>query len=119
MLALRPQQRDNPADILDDARLDALGRFVQHQQARLHHQRPRDGELLLLAARQIAAAPAQHRLQHRKQVEDVVRHPTLAARQDGEPGLQILPHRQQRKDVAALRHPGDAAPRALVGSAAA
>ena len=37
-----------------------------------------------------------------------------AARQHGKAGLQVFAHRQQRKDVAALRHPGDAAPRAVV-----
>ena len=39
---------------------------------------------------------------------------SLAARQDGEAGFQVLPHRQQREDVAALGDPGDAPPGALV-----
>jgi hypothetical protein len=46
---------------------------------------------------------------------DLVRHAPLAARQHREAGLQVLAHRQQREDVAALRHRGDAAPRALIG----
>ena len=80
---------------------------------RLRHQRAGDRQLLLLPAGQIAAAPAQHGLQHGKQFEDIGRDAALAARQNGKAGLQVLPHRQQRKDVAPLRHPGDAAPRAL------
>ena len=63
---------DRAPDVLDDRGLDALGRLVQQQQFRPHHQRAPDRELLLLAAGQIAAAPAQHRLQHRKQREHVV-----------------------------------------------
>ena len=38
--------------------------------------------------------------------------------QDGEPGLEILAHGEQGEDIAALRHPGDAAARALVGGQA-
>ena len=37
---------------------------------RLHRERAADRELLLLAARQVAAAPAQHLLQHREHLED-------------------------------------------------
>jgi hypothetical protein len=37
-------------------RLDALGRLVQDQQRRVQDERPADGELLLLAAREVAAA---------------------------------------------------------------
>ena len=54
-------------DILDDRGLDALGRLVEDEQARLRDQRAGDGELLLLAAGEIAAAPPQHALQHRKE----------------------------------------------------
>ena len=56
--ASRLSAEDHVADLVDDVRLDAFGRFVQNQQLRLEHERPADRELLLLAAGQIAAAPA-------------------------------------------------------------
>src|SRR5580692_1031273 len=59
-LAERAQIGDGAADILDDRRLDTFGRLVEQKEPRPHHQRAADGELLLLAARKIAAAPAQH-----------------------------------------------------------
>ena len=40
---------------------------------RIEHQRAADRQLLLLAARKIAAAPPQHLLQHREHLEDVLR----------------------------------------------
>src|SRR5258708_18605699 len=112
-LAERAQIGDGAADILDDRRLDAFGRLVEQEKPRPHHQRSADGELLLLAARKIAAAPAQHGLEHRKQREHVVRHAALLARQRCKAGAQIFLDREQRKDFAALRHIGYAAPRPL------
>ena len=47
-------------DVLDDRRLDAFGRLVEQQHLRIGRQRARDGELLLLAAGEIAAAPSSH-----------------------------------------------------------
>ena len=60
----RGQRPDGALDVLDDRRLDALGRLVEDEQPRAHRQRAADGELLLLAAGEVAAAPAQHLLQH-------------------------------------------------------
>ena len=57
MPACVAQIADGAADILDDRRLDAFGRLVEHQQLRPHDQRAADGELLLLAAGEVAAAP--------------------------------------------------------------
>ena len=45
---------------------------------RPRHQRAGDGELLLLAAGEVAAAPAQHGLEHREQLEQLVRDVALA-----------------------------------------
>ncbi len=106
---------DGAADVLDDRGLDALGRLVEQQQLRPHHQRAADGELLLLAAGEVAAAPAQHALQHREQREHVVGNVALVALQRRKAGLEVFLDGEQRKDLAALRHEGDAAPRALVG----
>ncbi len=81
------------------------------QQLRPRHQGAADGELLLLAARKVAAAPAQHLLQHR---ETARRHRPVCcacrASAGAEAGLQILLDREQREDLAALRHEADAAP---------
>jgi hypothetical protein len=74
----------------------------------------RDCQLLLLAAGEVAATPAQHLLQHRKQREDLVRDMAQAARQDGKPGLEILRNGQVRKDLAALRHQRRAGTGALI-----
>ena len=57
---------------------------------RLRHQRAGDGELLLLPAREIAAAAPQHVAQHREEREDLVGDAPLAARQRREAGLQVL-----------------------------
>src|SRR5580658_8444164 len=112
-LAERAQIDDGAADILDDRRLDAFGRLVEQQEPRPHHQRPPDRELLLLAAGKVAAAPAQHVLEHREQREHVVGNGAVVARERRETGLQIFLDGEQRKDFPALRHIGDAAPGAL------
>ena len=79
-------------------------------------QRAGDGELLLLAAGEVAAAAAEHGFQDREQLEQLVGDVALAARGSrGKAGLEVLAHGQQREDLAALRHVGDAAPRPLVG----
>ena len=79
-VALLAKIVDGAADVLDDRGLDAFGRLVENQQARAHDQRAADRELLLLAAGEIAAAPPQHRFQHREQREDLVVDLTLVAR---------------------------------------
>ena len=58
MVAAPRQVADHALDILDDRGLDAFGRLVEDQQARPRHQRAGDRQLLLLAAGEIAAAPA-------------------------------------------------------------
>src|SRR5690606_38809744 len=58
---LAVQLANHVADLGDDARLDAFGRLVEEQEARLEHERARDREPLLLSAGEIAAAPLQHR----------------------------------------------------------
>src|ERR1043166_930083 len=60
------QISDGAADVLDDRRLDAFGRFIEQEHARPHDECASDGELLLLAAREVAAAPAQHVAEHRE-----------------------------------------------------
>ena len=70
---------------------------------------------LLLAARQVAAAPPQHAAEHREQREHVVGNRAVPSPERRVAGLEILLDGEQRKDVAALRHIGDAAARPLIG----
>src|SRR3712207_5723698 len=50
-----PQERYGAPDVLDDRRLDALRRLVEHEKPRARHEGAGDGELLLLPAREIPA----------------------------------------------------------------
>jgi hypothetical protein len=47
---LLTQREYHAPDILDDGRLDALGRRAEQQQLQLRHQGARGGQLLLLTA---------------------------------------------------------------------
>ena len=76
-------------------------------------ERPRDRELLLLAAGQVAAAAVQHLLEHREQLEQFLRDGG-AARLGGQPHAQVLLHREAGEDLAALRHEADTRAGALV-----
>src|SRR5215218_10236765 len=114
-LAALAQIGDGAADVLDDRGLDAFGRLVEDEELRAHDERAADGELLLLAAREVAAAPAQHLGKHREEREHVVRNGVPGPRQRRKAGAQVLLDREQRKNLAALRHERDAPPRALEG----
>jgi hypothetical protein len=56
-------------------------------------QRARDGQLLLLAAGQVAAAAAEHLLEHREQLEQLAGN-RRAAGLGGQAHAQVLLHRQ-------------------------
>src|SRR5690242_5627010 len=66
---LRSQLLHDIADLMHDVGLDAFGRLVQEQQLRIARERAAERELLLLAARKIAAAALQHLAQRREQLE--------------------------------------------------
>src|SRR5215469_1504319 len=66
---------ERAADLPDDGRLDAFGRLVEEEHLGLAGERSGNGELLLLAAREVAAAPAAHFLQDREKLLNVLRHP--------------------------------------------
>ena len=72
--------------------------------------RAADGELLLLAAGKIAAAPPEHVLQDRKEIENLVGDEALGALHRRIARLQIFADAEQRKNFASLRHIADAAP---------
>ncbi len=75
-------------------------------------QRARDGELLLLPAREVAPAAAQELPQHGKEVEHLPVH-ARAARGGGERGLQVLLDREEGEDLPPLRDVADAGARPL------
>src|SRR4029079_17181788 len=54
------ERADRALDVLDDRRLDAFGGLVEDEELRAHGERSPDGELLLLASGEIAAATTQH-----------------------------------------------------------
>src|SRR6185503_11021167 len=85
---------DGPADILDDRGLDPLRRLIEDKERRARHESAADRQLLLLAAREIAAAPAEHVLENRKQGEDLPLHAALASRQGRKSRLQIFSYCQ-------------------------
>src|SRR5690606_32412313 len=82
---------------------------------RARYQCPPNGQLLLLAAAEVAAAPSKHGFEDGEQREDVIGNAALAARQAGIAGLKVFLHREQWKDLAALRPLADAHARSLVG----
>src|SRR4051794_15883936 len=114
-LALPAQVVDGAADVLDDRGLDTLGRLVEHQELRAGHERAADGELLLLAARQVAASAMQHVLQHGKKVEHLGGDVAVPALEEREAGLQVLLDGEERENLAPLRHEGDAEPGTVIG----
>ena len=112
------QLADRALDVLDDRRLNALGRLVEDQQPRSHRQRAADRELLLLAAREIAAAPARACCFSTGNISKMQFRNPRAALLRRQAHLQVLLDRQPRKDVAPLRHIADAQ-RSARGRAAA
>src|SRR3989442_355805 len=105
--------REDGRDLLDDRGLDALGRLVQQEQRRVGHQGSRDGELLLLAAAEVAPPLVQHHGQGREQRKDVVdRFP--ARRLPPRAQHEVLADREPGEDLAALRDVADPQARALV-----
>src|SRR5206468_1999043 len=54
------QPDQDVTDLCHDIGLDAFGGLVQDEQLRVRHQSAPDGELLLLAAGKIPAAPSEH-----------------------------------------------------------
>jgi len=91
-LAIEPQ--DDVADLVDDVRLDAFGRLIEDQKPRLENHGSANRELLLLATRQVAAAPMAHLLQDGKQVEDLRRNGARSVPPSGEANAQVLLHRE-------------------------
>jgi hypothetical protein len=65
-------------------------------------------------AREVAAAPVQHLLEHREQLRTAPAEPACG-RLVGQAHAQVLLDREPREDLAPLRHEADAGAGALVG----
>src|SRR5712691_119049 len=97
------QALDRAVDLRAHQRREALGRLVEDQQPRIGHQRPADGEHLLLAARELVAVVVPPCLQVRKQQVDPLEGPgMLSAAAIGGGGEKVFAHRQVGKHLAAF-----------------
>ena len=77
---LLPEAEQDLDDLLDDRRLDALGRLVEQEQLGLAAEAARQRQDLLLAARQRAAGAVQDGFSRGNVVEDLVEHVVAAGR---------------------------------------
>src|SRR5439155_3077063 len=103
---------DLPADVGHQLRHDALGRLVENDQLRLHHQAARDREHLLLPAGQRAARLARTLLQARKTLQHA--RLDLQVGLAGQADAEVFIYREVRKNPAPLRHVAYAHPWHLV-----
>ena len=102
--------------LLDDHRGEALGGLVEQHRLGIAHQRARDGEHLLLAARHGRGAPAPHLGEVREDREQPLRRPGRAAvGRRAAPDLQILVDGEVGEDAPVLRHVAEAEPRDAEG----
>src|SRR5438105_2183732 len=109
--ALAMQRIDDLVNLRDHARHQAFGRLVEQDDLGLQHHGARDGEHLLLAARQRAAGLVAPFAEHREVGEHLVEQLLLARLGDAgavKTGAQVFHHRQQAENAAILRHLGDA-----------
>ena len=112
MIIDRPSPRElaqRAEQFVDDDRREALGRLVEQQQPRVEHQRAADRQHLLLAARQLAAAccgAARAGAGTSRRRARASTGPAVAT------AVRFSSTRQRAEDVALLRRPADAAPRA-------
>jgi hypothetical protein len=105
-VALLAQAFDDLAELLHDDRRQALGDLVEQEQARAGAQDARDGEHLLLAARQARALARRALLQVREHRVDLLE--AHAVRAERRRQHQVLLGRQAREDAALLGAVADA-----------
>src|SRR5262245_24266316 len=107
---------DLAPDLRHESWHDTLGRLVQDEKLRAHHQAARDRQHLLLAARERAAGLLEAFLQAREAGEHVLfaLRIALAWQPDG----KVLQYREVGEDAASLRHIADALAWDLVRRAA-
>src|SRR5215510_10150888 len=92
-------------DLAADDRGEPFGCFVEDQQLRVGHERARDRQHLLLAARELASHLLAALADPGKQLEHGVGGPAWAsAWSTAGGGGEVLPHGEARKDAAPFRH---------------
>src|SRR5918911_688625 len=98
------QPDDQVEDEPDELRREAERRLVEEQQPRPGHERPRDRELLLLAARERGGRQAQPLAERREELEQALAVSVVgpAAARGGGAEPQVLRHREPREDPPAL-----------------
>ena len=111
-VALGREGREQLLELGDDEGGEPLGRLVEHQQPRVLEEGARDGEHLLLAARELAAAVAPPLGEPREHVVHPIHGPRAAA---APREAQVLVHGEVRPEPAPLGGVGDAPRRDLVG----
>src|SRR5689334_4350178 len=97
---------DNGKDFLYQQRRQPERGLIQQQQPRPIHQRPRDGEHLLLASRQMPGRLIEPRLQDREIIVDALQVPgdTLAIVTQVAAHAQVFGDREKRKYLPPFRH---------------
>ena len=96
---------DHLTYLLDNRRLNALRRLIENQQLRATRQRTTNRQLLLLTAREIAAASLFHLFQYREQRVDLFRYRFgFTRRKTRQPQQQVFFDRESREYFAALWH---------------
>ncbi len=96
-------------DLRHDHRRQALGRLVHDQEARVGHQRARDGQHLLLAAGELSAAVVFPFGEARERVIDALDRPRAGLARRGH--SQVFVDGERAPEPATLRDVADAVPR--------
>src|SRR5690606_31392993 len=103
-------------DFLPDQRREAFGCLIEQQQLRIGHQRPGDGEHLLLAAGELVAHAVAAFKKAGKLRPDPRERPARRAGWPVASGChEILLNREVGRNQPPLVHEGDAAPRNAIG----
>ena len=97
-LAGRTQRREAAPDLFAHQRREALGRFVEDQQARLGHQRAADRQHLLLAAGELRCPCSAPLGQAREQLEDALRRPGRRS-----PSCAVAPRERELRCSSTVR----------------
>src|SRR5256712_7141980 len=103
--------RDVLRERAHDYRREALRRFVQQEEPRAGHQRPRDRQHLLLAAREARAALAAELPELRGEPEDALDRPPAAGPLADPP---VPDHPEGAEEPPVLRHQADGQARDLL-----
>src|SRR6266852_4835769 len=120
--AVAVQDVDDLVDLRDHARHEPFRRLVEENDLGLEHHGPRDGQHLLLPARQRAprlAAPLSEHGEGGVHLVEQILPLGVGDSRAVEPRAEVLHHAQQLEDAPVLGHPGDAQVRHVVGGHAA